>query len=430
MLEKILTDGFKRTLRTLFTDIQNQLDLRDEQEFAHDEERIRDELLDVIEPYPSGRKLDEDYRIAAVDGSGTDSLMQLDDVRIHLFSTATVVVNTSTSDGKPFEPITSEIEQELGDQPKLDPHWHSRIRGDARKKMGEKLEDIYPGKYMSTLVLPFFRDYEKDESINSVSDLKGTKYTKYLPALKNMHTLISGERGLSNSIVHDELRKSSEYAAARHVLTSDISPKFLLLDGALYVYTHPKKRFPFMPSGFMLRELCELARHNGVILGAVSKHHTIPFAHRIAMIAKEEHGINAKWFCRLPSEEDPGGGLHIYTDRTYIPPRLGVPYLYRFSAENRPSRIDFDRKWWLHNIFVKDDPDATRKNEKELFREIEFMSRDARWYGYPVPLALAHEKCTLRYEDVKLAQEVCREVRHEMELGSEKTSPMRDDYNL
>ncbi|MGV9102662.1 MAG: hypothetical protein ACOC3C_00920, partial [Candidatus Thorarchaeota archaeon] len=61
MLEKILTDGFKRTLRTLFTDIQNQLDLRDEQEFAHDEERIRDELLDVIEPYPSGRKLDEDY---------------------------------------------------------------------------------------------------------------------------------------------------------------------------------------------------------------------------------------------------------------------------------------------------------------------------------------------------------------------------------
>jgi len=430
MLEKILTDGFKRTLQTLFTDIQNQLDRRDEQEFAHDEERIREELLDIIEPFPSGTEFEDDYYIAAVDGSGTDSLMQLDDVRIHLLSTATVVVSTNTSNRTPFDPLDSEVvERELGDQPHLDPHWHSGIRGDAKRKMAEKLEDIYPSKFMSGLVLPFFRDYY-DENIQSVSDLRETEYAKYLPDFRDMHALLSGERGFSHSFVHDELRKSSEYAAARHVLTSEISPKFLLLDGALYVYMHPRKRFPSMPSGFMLRELCELARKKGVILGAVSKHHTIPFAHRIAMIARKEYGSNTKWFCRLPSEDDPGGGLHIYTDRTYIPPRLGVPYLYSFSTENRPSRIDFDRMWWLENIFVKDDPDSTRENERELFKEIEFMSRDARWYGYPVPLALAHEKCKLRYDDVKLAQEVCREVRHEMELGSEKTSPMRDDYNL
>jgi hypothetical protein len=84
----------------------------------------------------------------------------------------------------------------------------------------------------------------------------------------------------------------------------------------------------------------------------------------------------------------------------------------------------------LENILVHDDPIATRKNELVLFKELEFMSRDARWYGYPVALALAHESCKLSYEDLRLAREVCREVRFEMGFGSDKTEPLRVDYNL
>jgi hypothetical protein len=147
-------------------------------------------------------------------------------------------------------------------------------------------------------------------------------------------------------------------------------------------------------------------------------------------MAKDKFGEGAKWFCHLPSREDHGGGLHIYEDRTYIPPMLAVPYLYSFSRDNRPSRIDFDRVWWLQHIFVPDDPKATRTNEKTLFAEIEFMSRDARWYGYPVPLALAHTSCKLSYEDLRLAREVCGDVLRELNQEGVKTEPLRADYDL
>jgi len=193
---------------------------------------------------------------------------------------------------------------------------------------------------------------------------------------------------------------------------------------------HFVRHYPSMPSGFMLRDLCVLARQKNVVVCAVSKNHTIPFAHRIAGMARDVFGDNAKWFCHLPSSEDPDGGLHIYEDRTYIPPMLAVPYLYSFSRDNRPSRIDFDRIWWLENIFVPGDPGATRDNEKALFAELEFMSRDARWYGYPVPLALAHESCKLSYEDLRLAKEVCMDVRSEMGLERRKAQDLRADYDM
>ncbi|MFW9813326.1 MAG: hypothetical protein ACFFF9_12770 [Candidatus Thorarchaeota archaeon] len=430
MLEKILTEKFRRTLKMIFTDITNQQDRRDEEEFSRDEVRIKETLLDTIEPFPSDIILEQDFRVAAVDGSGTDSLMTLDDIRIHLLSTSTIVVDTNTHSENLFSPIQREyLEDEIGEQPHIDIHWHSGVRGDARKKLAETLANIYPLKDVASLTLPFFTDYTRGK-ISSFSDFAGTDYEKDVPRLRDIETLISREQLLTNPIVHEEIRKVSEYAAARKLLMSDIQPKYLLLDGALSVFMHFVRHYPSMPSGFMLRELCALARQKDVIICAVSKNHTIPFAHRIAGMARDVFGDNAKWFCHLPSKEDPDGGLHIYEDRTYIPPMLAVPYLYSFSRDNRPSRIDFDRIWWLENIFVPGDPKATRANEKSLFSELEFMSRDARWYGYPVPLALAHESCKLSYEDLRLAKEVCMDVRSEMGLEKRKAQDLRADYDM
>ena len=430
MLDKILTENFRKILKATFTDIQNNQDRRDELEFAKDEKRIKERLLDTITPYSPDVILDNDFRIAAIDGSGTDSLMTLDDVRIHLLSTASIVIDTNTQSEDLFCPIDRDtIELELGEQPHIDTHWHSGVRGDAPEKLAETLSNIYPQKDMINLILPFFKDHTKGE-ISTLSDFTETDYEKDLPNLREMRSLISREQILTNPVVHEEIRKVSEYAAARNVLMSDICPKYLLLDGALSVFMHFVRHYPSMPSGFMLRELCTLARQKNVILCAVSKNHTIPFAHRIAGMARDVFGENAKWFCHLPSKEDPEGGLHIYEDRTYIPPMLAVPYLFSFSRDNRPSRIDFDRIWWLENIFVPNDPKATRVNEKALFAELEFMSRDARWYGYPVALALAHEACKLSYEDLRLAKEVCRDVRTEMGLDQTKADDLRTDYDL
>ena len=431
MLERILTDDFRGKLKLTFRDIENQQDRSDEKEFAKDEVRIREELLDTVTPHASDVILDEDYLIAAVDGSGSGDLMTLDDVRVHLLSTSTVVLDTNTRAGDPFRPLDrATLENAFGRaQPFLDCHWHSGVRGDARTKMADSLAEIYPLKDSDALVLPFFRDIMKRQ-LKSMSDLSGTNYGAYTSSLGTMEALITREQMLTNPAVHDELRTASEYAAARIVLTSSIQPKYLLLDGAMSIFMHQARQYPSMPSGFMLRELCSLAREKHVVLCAVSKNHTIPFAHRIARMAQEAFGEGSKWFCLLPGSEDPGGGLYIYQDRTYIPPRLAVPYLFSFSMDNRPSRIDFDRIWWLENVFVQDDPSKTRENEKALFQEIEFMSRDARWYGYPVALALAHEECKLSYEDLRLAREVAGDVRHELGLDPRRTTPYREDFNL
>ena len=430
MLEKILNEQFRGMLKLVFTDIANQQDRRDEEEFAKDEVRIKEDLIDTVDSYPANVTLSEDFKIAAVDGSGTDSLVVLDDIRVHLFSVASIVLDTGTHSGNLFNPLDRiQLESELGEQPYLDAHWHSGVRGDARKKLAESLSHIYPVKDLDSLVLPFFRDHERI-SLKSITDLEDTSYQKHVQKLEKMKTLISRAQMLTNTIVHEELRKVSEYAAARKILESNICPKYLLLDGAMTIFMHFARKYPSMPSGFMLREMCSLARQKDIILCAVSKNHTIPFAHRIATLAQEKYGVGAKWFCHLPCKNDPGGGLHITEDRTYIPPRLAVPYLFSFTQDNRPSRIDFDRIWWLENILVRNDPDSTRENEKALFKELEFMSRDARWYGYPVALALAHEACKVSHEDLTIAKEICRDVIRETGLGSRKTEPLRADYNL
>jgi hypothetical protein len=430
MLEKILAEKFRKTLKLVFSDISNQQDRRDDQEFVKDEARIREKLLSKIDHYPSDVILDEDFLIAAIDGSGTESLVTLDDIRVHLLSTSTVVLNTRTNSDTIFSHIDhSMLERELGEQPHIDAHWHSGVRNDAREKLAESLANIYPLKDTISIIMPFFRDYTGGK-ISSFSDISGTEFAPYGERLREMASLISREQVLTNTTVHDELRKVSEYAAARHLLESDLCPKYLLLDGAMSIFMHFVRHYPSMPSGFMLRDLCSLSRQKGVILCAVSKNHTIPFAHRIANVARDKFGDGAKWFCHLPSGEDPEGGLHIIEDRTYIPPILAVPYLFSFSRDNRPSRIDFDRIWWLQNIFVAGDPKATRENEKALFRELEFMSRDARWYGYPVALALAHESCKLSFEDLRIAKEIVRDVRHELGLEDRKTESYRTDYNL
>ncbi len=430
MLEKILTEKFRRTLKMIFTDITNQQDRRDEQEFSKDEDRIKEKLLDTIDQFPSDILLEQDFRLAAVDGSGTDSLMTLDDIRVHLLSTSAVVLDTNTHSENLFAPLDREtMEDELGEQPQIDGHWHSGVRNDARTKLSDSLANIYPLKDVAALTLPFFRDYTGGQ-ISSFSDFTGTDFEEHVPRLRDMESLISREQYLTNTAVHEELRKTSEYAAIRKILTSDLRPKYIFIDGAMSVFIHHVRHYPSMPSGFMLRELCALARQKNVILCAVSKNHTIPFAHRIAKMARDKFGEGTKWFCQLPCKDDPGGGLHIYEDRTYIPPKLAVPYLYSFSRDNRPSRIDFDRVWWLQYIFVPNDPISTRANEKALFAEIEFMSRDARWYGYPVPLALAHNSCKLSYEDLRLAREVCDDVLKELKRDGIKAEPLRADYDL
>ena len=103
---------------------------------------------------------------------------------------------------------------------------------------------------------------------------------------------------------------------------------------------------------------------------------------------------------------------------------------YITVEEDEGWTIDVSREGAQITVEWRTDLAEDMEEAKTLFKELEFMSRDARWYGYPVALALAHESCKLSHEDLGLAREVCRDVRFEMGFGSDKTEPLRVDYNL
>ncbi|MHA1772258.1 MAG: DNA double-strand break repair nuclease NurA [Candidatus Thorarchaeota archaeon] len=429
MIERILEKRFREQLMSTFKDIMNQKKREEVKSFRQDEERIKRDLLTSIDPYCKDVQLD-DFLVAGIDGSGNSRFMRFDDAQVHLLTSATIVLNTGTADGRLLHSVDPEklVAIYKAPQPIIDMHWHTGERDDARSKMAESLGEFYPVKDIRRIVLPFFED-KLNVGISSFADLKDTEYKKYMKDLVSMVSLITRGQSLTNDAIHDELRKVFEYSAARRLLGSDLAPRYLLIDGALSTFIHYSRDYPSMPSGFILRELCKTARERGTIICAISKDHTVPFAHQIAELAKESFGGYKKWFCRLPAGGKSGLRLRIYEDRTYIPPKLAIPYLFSFSQDNRPSRIDFDLVWWEEQIY-DEDPDKLRENERALFRDLEFISRDARWYGYPVPLALAHERCVLTYKDLKIAREIARSALRAVGFRGRDSTSQRSDYNV
>ncbi len=85
--------------------------------------------------------------------------------------------------------------------------------------------------------------------------------------------------------------------------------------------------------------------------------------------------------------------------------------------------------WWEQNIY-DEDPDIQRANEQAVFRDLEFISRDARWYGYPVPLAIAHEKCVLKFKEVLIARDIARGALHSIGYKGRDSTRQREDLNV
>ncbi len=430
MIERILEKQFREMLVTVFNDIFAQKKREEVKSFNQDAERIKNELLTAIDKYDPLPTF-EDFLVAGIDGSGSPLFMRFDDVKVHLLTRAAIVMDTSTTNGKLLTSVDPEqLAEVLGEyQPHIEIHWHSGERDDIRSKLAESIDAFYPVKRVREIVLPFFQDYLGLPNLTFKEIEKTSKYKKYIDELTSIDGLITRGQSLNNETAHDELRKVFEYSIARKLLDSDLRIKYLLLDGALSSFINYVRDYPSMPSGFMLRDICKRARERGTVVCAVSKDHTVPFAHQISELAKEKFSGYAKWFCRLPAGGKSGEQLHIFEDRTYIPPKLTIPYLYSFSRENRPTRIDFDLVWWESNVY-DDDPEKLRENEQALFRDIEFISRDARWYGYPVPLALAHETCVLSYKDLIVAREIAKTALQAAGYHGYDSTSQRSDYNL
>ncbi len=427
MFPHVVTSKFRKKLKAVLLDVKADFERR-EKAFERDERRIKEELLAAIDCHPPRPKID-DFYIAAVDGSGHPRVATFDDIRVHIVTRAISLLRTSPDGDAPFQEVGPQARDAglLTEQPESDFFWHSGVGRDALEKLKETILEFYPIDDTEKIVLPYFKDLLGVSSLDELADHS----PEYQIPNSVRESLISDDMILSERTLHEQVMRVYEYAAARQLVENEeMRPRYLFLDGSLTLFLRRSRSYPSYPSGFVLRELVSSARKRGVIIGAVSKDHTIPFAHRIATMATEVFPRGTKWFCRLPSDDDPGHGLEIYKDRIYIPPTLAVTYLFCFSPDNRPSRIDFDRIWWLENIFVNGDPETTRANEITLFRDIELMSRDARWYGYPVPLALAHNECTLTRDNLRAIRHEARALLREIELDFTEVNPLREDYNL
>ncbi|MEM2143467.1 MAG: hypothetical protein QXQ81_09450, partial [Candidatus Thorarchaeota archaeon] len=69
MLERFLSDSFRRLVKATLKDAEAFLRAKESEDFSRDRQRIRDELLCQVETLPNDARLAEDYLVAAVDGS-------------------------------------------------------------------------------------------------------------------------------------------------------------------------------------------------------------------------------------------------------------------------------------------------------------------------------------------------------------------------
>jgi len=132
----------------------------------------------------------------------------------------------------------------------------------------------------------------------------------------------------------------------------------------------------------------------------------------------------------LPGRDDPDRReLHILEGRGQIPPTHGVTYLFRFSDEMPVLRVDFDRFWWEENIQSQNKKEQ-KEREIKLFQEIDFLSHDARWYGYPCPLSFAHLLSTIDWESRQFLIERAVTIAKEEGFDEDKIIPFRSRIGI
>ncbi|WP_309492724.1 hypothetical protein [Candidatus Hecatella orcuttiae] len=407
--DRAFASDFENEVRSAYRQIKNR-DIAQANLFDSDLQRI-EELLVSFKPFPSGYKFENDFLIGAVDGSGMAPVVQYEDVFLYLITVGLTVHNTGTNDGRIMELKELRNQGYIPDGGRLTVAFWSSFDEDVLwQNFVDYVKRVYLINDLNNLLVPYFIDYTKGK-LDSVDKIL-RKYGKS----DISDFVISPPVHLPERIL-DMLRWSAEISMAKRALDSNLNLKYVILDTTLTLLFPARYDYPHLLHDYMLRDLCFRARKEGVIVMALSKSHTIPGGEKIIQLARRKYGPDAHWFCRIPGNDDPGGKLKICRKRR-IPPELGVTYLFSFTSSMPAFRVDFDRRWWESKIY-DNNAEKMRMNEINIFREIDFMSHDARWYGYPCPPAFAHLSCSLTREDRDLFYERVIEIGKEEGFSEE-----------
>lgn len=412
---------FDRTLRLALQEIKSR-GKDQEEKFKMDKDLILERLLTSFTPLPVNHVFDEDFLVGAVDGSGVAPLLQYEDVLVHLVTANLSLYATNSQEGEPLKGVRIVNVPPLPDDGRLtEAFWIAMDERQKEEHFLKYIKRVYKIDDGDSILYPYFSEI-KGEPITSIRDLQ--RYSK-LSRITSVEDVVIFPPASSTQRVYDHIRWIAEAALAKRALQSELQLKYLFLDGALTLLIPEGREYPILAPNFMVRDVCSRARRKGVIVAGVSKSHTIPCWGLIADLARFRFGVGSHWFCRLPGEEGPEKRkLRILEGRRQIPPKNAVTYIFRFSEDMPVLRVDFDRIWWQENV-LEDDIKEMKMKETKIFQEIDFLSHDARWYGYPCPLAFAHQRCTIAGEGRELLVEQAVSIAKREGFDEEKLIPAR-----
>jgi len=404
---------FDRTLENEFEKIYSKfksIELKADKAYQSDLLYIAKQLQ-VFEPCPSLCNR-EDFNSAAIDGSGAESLVSLNDISIHLLTAAFAADKTNFNMG-----TTKQIE--ISPPICTHPEGITRLillREDKKTEVWDEFKDFILYNYKENLSEVVFRviknivetayklkhpnekllELETETSIRMAAVSIGLNL--YKDNFDNFSSWMVSPSANAPRGWFEQFREVLEYSVANALLNSKEHFKYIFLDGSMNMLMSPGQKQPRLASNYLLRDINLKAIEKKTCIVAVSKTTTFPFIYRLAQDLEKTLGMEKKWYVRIPTEERDKYILNVLKDRPHIPPAYGVTYLFHFSSEVPILRIDFDEKWWLENIYSKD-KEKEKENEIEIFQDIDWLARDVRYYGYFFDLAFAHNTTIVRFPE-------------------------------
>ncbi len=356
-------------------------------------EQELDNLFKRIRPYPHTTRLDEEYRISAVDGSGEFPVLQQDDIFLHFLTAAAATYQTASRRQHKLSalhlvPPTFKQFVVLSDD---DAALRSGYRDLVGNMLGMDLKDLVEGSDYCEVYGQFG------------SSLKPREVTWQNLALSKA----------SQVATHAYLLRSlAELGMAIRVLPQ--KPRYLLLDTSLVYFLLGESIYlPELLKRYLITQAN--AQDTGII--ALCKSHNIPNGDLLSRHAREQMGLKDHWFLRLPSAAL-GESIPRFLDGREIPPKLSVSYLFKFEATTFPMRIDVDAAWWQKKI------GGDEASEQTLFANLDFTCHEVRSYGYPYPMHAAHRSSALNRKERNMLKDLLMQHAQREGVGS---TPFQSD---
>ncbi|MHA1814894.1 MAG: hypothetical protein ACTSX1_02730, partial [Candidatus Heimdallarchaeaceae archaeon] len=273
---------FDKTLGNEFAKIYKKfkaIELEDDEAYQADLEFLLKKLV-IFVPYETICD-QEDFNVAAVDGSGADGLISLNDIGIHLLTAAFAADKTSFNQGTTKQidltpPVCSHPEGILRlillREDKEKEVW-KEFESFIEYNYGEKLKNIV-FRIIKNIVIDEFKKQHPNQAVPKMnseatirmvaSRLKFRLYTKTFP--EHDKWMVSPKPNSPRGWF-EQFREVLEYTIAHSLINSDIHFKYLFLDGSMNMLLSPGQNLPRLASNYLLKDINEkaLAKNTCVI---------------------------------------------------------------------------------------------------------------------------------------------------------------------